>query len=179
MFYVSEVCCSVPNCFQTPLQRLVYETLEILRIPFARVDTDEAITMEECTAINEKLAIKMVKTLFLCNRQRTDYYLFITTGTKPFRAKDFSTALGISRVSFAPAEQLETMLGTCVGSATIFSSLLDIENRVRIIFDRDVLSEDWYGCSDGTTTSYVKVRTADIWQTFLAYTGHVPTVIEV
>lgn len=29
----------------------------------------------------------------------------------PFRSKDFSNALGITRVSFAPAEQMEHMLG--------------------------------------------------------------------
>lgn len=46
--------------------------------------------------------------------------------------------------------------------ATVFSSLLDTENKVRIVFDKEVLSEKWYGCSDGTTTGYMKVRTEDI-----------------
>lgn len=46
----------------------------------------------------------MVKTLFLSNRQQTAFYLFITTGSKPFRSKDFSNTLGVSRVSFALAE---------------------------------------------------------------------------
>ena len=56
-----------------------------LHIPFERVDTDEAITMEDCTAIEEKLDMKMVKTLLLCNRRQTMFYLFITCGNKPFR----------------------------------------------------------------------------------------------
>lgn len=99
----------------------------------------------------------MVKTLFLCNRQRTQFYLFITVGDKPFRSKDFSSTLGVARVSFAPLEDMETILGTKIGAATVFSSLLDGENRVQIIFDKEVLSEEWYGCSDGTTTGYMKV----------------------
>lgn len=49
--------------------------------------------MEDCTAVNERLDMKMVKTLFLCNRQQTEFYLFITCADKPFRSKDFSTAL--------------------------------------------------------------------------------------
>lgn len=179
MFYVSEIQTEAPCRFQTQLQEKVYEALEKLQIPFQRVDTDEAITMEDCIAIDEKLNMKMVKTLFLCNCQQTAYYLFVTVGSKPFRSKDFSNALGIARVSFAPAEQMEQFLGTKIGAATVFSSLFDTGNRVRIVFDKDVCSEEWYGCSDGTTTGYMKVRTKDICQKFLPYTNHAVSVIEV
>ncbi len=179
MIYVSEIQTEAPRHFQTQLQQKVYEVLEKLQIPFQRVNTDEVITMEDCVAIDEKLDMNMVKTLFLCNRQQTDFYLFITVGNKPFRSKDFSNALGIARVSFAPAAQMEKMLGTKIGAATVFSSLLDTEGRVRIVFDEDVISEKWYGCSDGTTTGYMKVLTEDICQKFLPYTNHSLSVVEV
>lgn len=179
MFYVSEIQTSAPAQFQTPLQQRVYEALEELQIPFQRVDTQEAVTMEDCTAIDDKLQMKMVKTLFLCNRQQTEYYLFITAGDKPFRSKDFSRALGISRVSFAPAEKMESMLGTKIGAATVFSSLLESARDVKIVLDQDVLAEEWYGCSDGTTTGYMKVRTEDITGKFLPSTGHEPAVVRV
>lgn len=179
MFYVSEIQTEAPRRFQTQLQQKVYEALEKLQIPFQRVDTDEAITMEDCVAIDEKLDMNMVKTLFLCNRHQTDFYLFITVGNKPFRSKDFSNALGVARVSFAPAEQMEKILGTKIGAVTAFSSLLDTEGRVRIVFDKDVISEKWYGCSDGTTTGYMKVLTEDICPKFLPYTNHSLSVVEV
>ena len=165
--------------FKTKLQEKVYQTLAQLQIPYERVDTDEVITMEDCIAVNERLDMKMVKTLFLCNRQQTEFYLFITCGDKPFRSKDFSNALGVSRVSFAPAELIETMLGTKIGAATVFSSLLDTEGKVQIVFDKEVLLEEYYGCSDGTTTGYMKIRTEDISSKFLKFTKHIPAVIEV
>lgn len=179
MFYVSEIQTEAPCHFRTALQKKVYESLEELQIPFWRVDTDEAVSMEDCVAINQKLDMNMVKTLFLCNRRQTDFYLFITVGNKPFRSKDFSNALGVARVSFAPAEQMEIMLGTTIGAATVFSCLSDTENKVRIVFDKAVLSEKWYGCSDGTTTGYMKVQTEDICKKFLPFTDHVLSVIEV
>lgn len=179
MFYVSEIQTGAPCHFQTPLQELVYGTLKKLQIPFERVETDEAISMEDCVAIDKKLNMNMVKTLFLCNRQQTDFYLFITVGSKPFRSKEFGNALGIARVSFAPAEKMEVMLGTKIGAATVFGSLLDKGNKVRIVFDKDVLSEEWYGCSDGTTTGYMKLRTDDIYRKFLPFTNHTAAVIEV
>ncbi len=62
--------------------------------------------MNDYIVINQKLDMEMVKTLFLCNRQQTEFYMLVTKGDKPFRSKDFSHALGIARVSFAPAEKL-------------------------------------------------------------------------
>lgn len=179
MIAVSEVTNRAPSAYKTPLQAKVYETLKKLNIPFERVDNDEAITMEDCLAINEKLDVQVVKTLFLCNRQKTSFYLFITCGDKPFVTRDFSTALGISRVSFASPELLDSMLGTAVGATTVLSSVLDTENRVQVIFDKAVLAEEFYGCSDGTTTSYMKLKTEDVFHKYLLSTKHIPAVIEV
>lgn len=177
--FVSEIQTEAPARFQTRLQELVYAALKKLDIPFERVDSDEAITMDDCAAIEEKLNMRMVKTLFLCSRSRTRFYLFITAGDKPFRSKDFNRALGVVRVSFAPAEDMEAMLGTKIGAATVFSCLLDGENRVRVVFDKDVLAQEWYGCSDGTTTSYMKLRTDDICRKFLPSTNHAADIVEV
>ncbi|MCT9858111.1 prolyl-tRNA synthetase associated domain-containing protein, partial [Priestia megaterium] len=111
--------------------------------------------------------------------QKSSFYLFITKGDKPFRSKDFSSALNIARVSFAPEELMEEMLGTKIGAATVFSTLLDKNNDVQIVFDKDVTSEEWYGCSDGTTTGYMKVQTEQIINDFLPYTNHEVSIIEV
>ena len=130
------------------------------------METDEVLSMEDCIAINKKLDMEMVKTLFLCNRQQTVFYLFITTGSKTFRSRDFSSALGVSRVSFAPAKLMKTMLGTKIGAATVFSAILDKQNAVQIVLDKDVADYEWYGCSDGLTTSYMKIKTEYITDTF-------------
>jgi Ala-tRNA(Pro) deacylase len=179
MFYVSEIQKVAPVEFKTNLQKRVYQTLGRLEIPFERVNTDVAVTMEDCLAINKRLSMKMVKTLFLCNRQQTDYYLFVTVGEKPFRAKEFSTALGVSRVSFAPVEKMNTLLQTEIGAATVFSGLITDHETIRIVFDKEVVSEAWYGCSDGTTTGYMKVATEDIVNKFLGSVGYRPLIVEV
>jgi len=172
MFYVSEPITTAPESYINELQEKVYTTLATLNIPFERVDTDDAITMEDCIMINQKLDMKTVKTLFLCNRQQTAFYLFITTADKPFSTKDFSSALGISRVSFASAELLQAKLGVKIGAATIFGVLLDPNNEVQVVVDKDVLAEKWYGCSDGTTTGYMKVPAAKFFNDFLAFANH-------
>ncbi len=179
MIYVSEVKDTVPQTFKTELQEKVYLTLQQQGVKFKRVDTGEAITMEDCILINERLDVKTVKTVFLCNRQQTRFYLLVTTADKPVSSKDLSSALGISRLSFAPVEQLDKILGVPVGGATLFGVLMDKENQVQVVIDNDVLSEEWYGCSDGTTTGYMKVSTEWIVKKFLDYANHLPVIIQV
>ena len=179
MFYVSEIFTTAPDTFTTPLQRRAYRAPEKLSIPFERVETDEAITMEDCVLINQKLNMKMVKTLFLCNKQQTDFYLFVTTGDKRFNSADFCAALNIPRVSFAPAKLMEEILGAKIGAATVFSALRDADNEVHIIIDKDVAQEEWYGCSDGTTTGYMKISTVDVLERLLPYADHTPEIINI
>lgn len=179
MFYVSNIQTNKPRKMQTPLQEKVYDSLYKLNIPFERVDTDEAITMEDCVAIDEKLNMKTVKTLFLCNRQQTMFYLFITCGDKAFISKKFSAALDVSRLSFAPPEKMNDMLGTKIGATTVFSALLESAKNVQLVFDKDVLKEKYYGCSDGTTTGYIKIKTEDILHKFLPITKHTALFVEV
>lgn len=178
MFFVSDIMTTEPEQFKTPLQQKVYQTLKQLNIPYERVDTDEAITMEDCVVINEKLDMKMVKTLFSCNRQKTRFYLFITTGDKAFDSKRFSAALGVSRVSFATEDMFEEMLHVKIGAATVFSVLEDFYKEIQVVFDQDVAREEYYGCSDGTTTCYMKIRTELILNDFMNHTKHPVQIIE-
>lgn len=123
--------------------------------------------------------MEIVKTLFLCNRQQTQFYLFVTKGDKPFSTKNFGQALGISRVSFTSAEKLYEMLGTPVGGASVLSLLSDREKIVNLVIDNDVMESEWFGCNDGTPTSYMKISLDRILNGFLPYTGHKPSFINV
>lgn len=177
MFFVSAPSRTPPERFATPLQRQTYETLERLGLPYTRVETDEAIHMEDCAAIERALGAPMVKTLFLCDRKQIFYYLFVTAGDQPFSAKRFRDALGVPRVSFAPPEQMEAVLGTRVGAATAFSALYERAQPVQFVFDRAVAALPWIACSDGTTTNFLRVRTEDLLRRVLPAAGHSCTVI--
>ena len=176
-FYVSEIITTAPKKFATPLQEKVYRKLSELNIPFERVNTDPGITMEDCLNINSGLGGRIVKTLFLCNRQQTVFYLYITRDDKPFVTKDFGAALGIPRVSFASSELLMRIAGTEHGASTVLSVYLESAHDVNVVFDREVLESDTYCCSDGTVNCFIKLRTSDLLDRYLPSCGRVPIVI--
>ena len=99
-----------------PREMAVYDLLEKLEIPFVRVDHDVAMTIEDCKGVDELLGIDICKNLFLCNAQKTKFYLLLMPGGKQFKTKDLSKQIGSSRLSFAPAEYMEKYLGVTPGS---------------------------------------------------------------
>lgn len=177
MIHVSSISTAAPATFCNNLQKTVYETFGRLGITFERVDTDDVVTMEDCAAINDRLDMKMVKTLFLTNRQQTEFYLFVTEGDKPFSSKNFSHALGIARVSFAPAQKMLELAQTEIGAATALSAIIDYAHRFVVVIDKAVAQRAFYGCSDGTTTSYLKLRTSDLLKVLVRH-GHAPKIVE-
>ena len=149
----------------------VYDLLDSLRIPYDRVDHEAAFTMEQCEAVDQILGITMCKNLFLCNQQKTVFYLFLIRADKKFETKKFSAALEISRVSFAEDEFLLKYLNITPGSVSVLGLMNDTENAVHLVIDRDVLNEEFIGCHPCVNTSSLKLRTEDL-MTFLRHVDH-------
>ena len=68
---------SRPTDERLPKETAVYDLLDKLGIAYTRADHPAADTMEDCIAISEALGIKIRKNLFLCNRQKTRFYLLV------------------------------------------------------------------------------------------------------
>lgn len=168
---------TAPESFTGPLQPKVYALLLELGMDFLRVECEPAITIADCEAVAHALDVPVVKTLFLANRQLTRFHLLVMPGDKPFVTKDFSRALGVSRVSFVPADLMMEMLQTPVGAASPLSAIADTENRVQIAVDADVIAMPAIACPDTTTTNYLRLKTADVIDRFIPATGHIPEII--
>ncbi|MCR4824661.1 MAG: prolyl-tRNA synthetase associated domain-containing protein [Bacteroidales bacterium] len=168
MFKVSDIITTPPPDYASELQRKVYETFTEREIPFGRVDTDPGLTMEDCRHIDEKIGVRIIKTIFLCNRQQTEFYLYVTPDDKAFVTREFCGALGIPRVSFASAEQLWERTGVTVGATTILSAILPQAAGIHLVMDRTVAESEWFACTDGTATCFVKIKTHDLLEKYLA-----------
>ena len=155
-----------------------YDFLDKLNIEYERIDHEAAMTMEECADVDEALGAMICKNLFLCNRQKTAFYLLCMPPDKPFHTKDLSAQIGSSRLSFAPEESLWELLRCHPGSATILGLANDTEHRVQLLIDREVYDAPFFSCHPCICTSTLKLKTADVLEKLLPHTGHTPIVVD-
>lgn len=160
------------------VEKDTYDLLEKLDIPYCRLDHNEAATIEVCSEVEKLLGVEICKNLFLCNSQRTSFYLLMMPGNKKFLTKDLSRQINSARLSFAEAEYMERYLGIKPGSVSVLGLMNDTDGCVRLLMDKDVLKDEYIGCHPCVNTTSLKLKTADLLERFLPYTGHIPTLVE-
>ena len=156
----------------------IYDLLDKLGIEYKRADHPAAETMEACLEIEKVLGVEICKNLFLRNRQKTEFYLLMMPGSKPFKTKDITKQLGCARLSFAEAEFMEEFLDITPGSVSVLGLMNDKENRVRLIIDKDILEGEYIGCHPCINTSSLAIKTEDILNKFHPAVGHTTTTAE-
>lgn len=155
----------------------VYDFLDKLQIKYCRVDHDPAAKAEACKEVDKTLGVVICKNLFLCNRQKTRFYLLMTPSDKPYRTRTFSKLAGSSRLSFGPPEEMEQFLDVTPGSVSILGLMNDTENKVRLFIDQDVLNSEFIGCHPCINTSSLRMKTSDILEKFLPAVHHEMTAV--
>lgn len=155
-----------------------YALLDSLGIEYRRVDHEHADTIEACEQVEGLLECKICKNLFLTNRQQTDFYLLIMPGEKPFKTKLLSKQIGSARLSFASPEHMEKYLDITPGSVSILGLMNDKSGAVRLLVDRDLLKEEYFGCHPCINTSSLRLKTADVLEKLLPAMGHEPSFVD-
>ena len=146
-----------------------YQFLDRLGIGFDRTDHPDqpATSMEVCEKVDAVLGVRICKNLFLCNRQRTNFYLLIMPGDKIFKTKELSKQMGISRLSFGEPEHMEQFLDLHPGSVSVLGLINDRDRQVKLVIDEDVLREEFFGCHPCENTSSIRFATKDLTEKIL------------
>ena len=155
-----------------PREIRTYDYLDRLGIRYQRTDHEQANTMEACNAIDAVLGVIICKNLFLCNRQKTAFYLLMMPGDKKFKTKELSAQIHSVRLSFAEPEDMLRLLDIEPGAVSIMGLMNDRNHEVRLLIDEDVLKDDYIGCHPCVCTSSLKMKTRDVIDVFLPATGH-------
>ena len=155
-----------------PREIRTYDYLDELGLEYERTDHEAAGNMEACNKIDAVLGVVICKNLFLCNRQKTAFYLLMMPGDKKFKTKELSSQIGSARLSFAEPEDMLKYLDIEPGAVSVMGLLNDREKAVQLLIDEDVLEGEYLGCHPCVCTSSLKLRTKDIMEKFLPATGH-------
>ncbi|MCR4721418.1 MAG: prolyl-tRNA synthetase associated domain-containing protein [Lachnospiraceae bacterium] len=155
-----------------PREIRTYDYLDDLGIEYMRTDHERADNMEACNKIDAVLGVIICKNLFLCNRQKTAFYLLMMPGDKKFKTKELSAQINSSRLSFAEPEDMLKYLDIEPGAVSIMGLMNDKDKQVKLLIDEDVLKGEFIGCHPCVCTSSLKIGTKDIIEKFLPATGH-------
>lgn len=166
-----------PDDKRSKTEMAVYDRLDSLGIEYRRADHEHADTMEDCLAIERVLEAKICKNLFLCNRQKTDFYMVLMPGDKPFKTKFLTSQLGCARLSFAEADKMQEYLHTIPGSVSALELIFDTENMVRLVIDNDLMKDEYISGHPGINTSTVRLKREDMLR-YVRECGHEPVFID-
>ena len=149
-----------------------YDLLDRLGVEYERRDHEPAMTMEDCKEVDQLLEAVICKNLFLCNRQKTAFYLLMIPDTKVFHTKDLSAQIGSARLSFAKPEYMEEFLDITPGSVSVMGLMNDKEHRVQLLIDEDVLDGEYIGCHPCINTSSIRFKVKDLIEKVIPAMGH-------
>ena len=182
-YYGRPVRSAGPGQAEDPIDRIpaelaCYDLLDSLGIVYARVDHSHADTIEACHAVEQVLGWPVCKNLFLCNRQKTQYYMLMLEGDKVFKTKDLSKQLGVARLSFASAEDMVSLLGVHPGSVTVLGLMNDRENKVQLVMDKPIYEGEFVSCHPCISTSTLVLSRSDLLDKLLPAVHHDPIVVD-
>mgnify|MGYP001043620500 CR=1 FL=1 len=155
----------------------VYDLLEKLEIQYWRADHQPLETMEACREVDKALDVNICKSLFLCNAQKTSFYLLLMPGDKKFKTKDLSKQIGSARLSFADSESMEKYLDLTPGSVSVMGLMNDKSHKVQLLIDDELLQDEYMACHPCINTSSIKLKTQDLLKVFLPELGHKPIIV--
>ena len=155
-----------------------YKLLDSLDISYCRADHEPAATIADCEQVEKLLGGKICKNLFLTNRQKTEFYLLLMPGEKPFKTKLLSKQIGSARLSFAGAEDMERLLDIIPGSVSVLGLMNDKGGEVRLLIDRELTDEENFACHPCLNTSTVMFRTSELFEKLLPAMGREPVFVE-
>lgn len=179
-----------------PREVRVYDLLDSLGIEYDRLDHEPAMTMEVCAEIDaafERTTLAnfkantdqdktqhaiICKNLFLCNRQKTKFYLLMIPGDKKFLTKDLSQQINSARLSFADGEAMQKYLDVMPGSVSVMGLMNDQDNTVQLLIDSDVLQSQYVGCHPCMNTSSLRMKVQDLTKKILPAIHHEPIIVK-
>ncbi|MCR5748171.1 MAG: prolyl-tRNA synthetase associated domain-containing protein [Lachnospiraceae bacterium] len=161
-----------------PREIRTYDFLDKLGIGYKRTDHGPADNMDACNEIDAVLDVLICKNLFLCNRQKTAYYLLMMPGDKKFKTKELSSQINSARLSFAGPEDMLKYLDIEPGAVSIMGLINDTDHKVQLLIDEDVLKGEYIGCHPCVCTSSLKLRTEDIINKYLPAVGHEYIIVQ-
>lgn len=140
----------------------VYLKLKELNIEYLKIDHIPIYTIDEANNLDIENKEYIAKNLFLRDDKKRNYYLLVVKSNKKIDLNDLKNKINSRRLSFASSEDLEKYLKLKKGSVTPLGVLNDVERKVKVIIDEDILKEEIVGVHPNDNDATVFMKTKDL-----------------
>ena len=140
----------------------VYLKLKELNIEYLKIDHIPIYTIDEANNLDIENKEYIAKNLFLRDDKKRNYYLLVVKSSKKIDLNDLKNKINSRRLSFASEIDLEKYLKLKKGSVTPLGVLNDVERKVKIIIDEDILKEEIVGVHPNDNDATVFMKTKDL-----------------
>ena len=140
----------------------VYLKLKELNIEYLKIDHIPIYTIDEANNLDIENKEYIAKNLFLRDDKKRNYYLLVVKSNKKIDLNDLKNKINSRRLSFASEIDLEKYLKLKKGSVTPLGVLNDVERKVKIIIDEDILKEEIVGVHPNDNDATVFMKTKDL-----------------
>jgi Ala-tRNA(Pro) deacylase len=154
----------------------LFARLDALGIAHQTYTHPPVFTVAEAVALRGQLPGGHCKSLFLKDK-KGGLWLVVALEERRVDLKRLADALGAPRFSFGNADLLYEVLGVKPGSVTPFALINDLQHRVSVVLDKEMLAHDplnYHPLENDRTTA---IAPADLLR-FTAACGHTPRILD-
>lgn len=140
----------------------VFDVLESMSILYDVIEHPAVYTMEEMDKLNIDNKNEVVKNLFVRDDKKKRYFLIVLQKNKRVDLKEIKKELNSRPLSFASEEDLSKYMKLSKGSVTPFGILNDVESKVEVVFDKDILLFERIGVHPNDNRATVWISPKDL-----------------
>ena len=144
----------------------VKEYLNSMGIQFKIVEHEPEYTTEEADKYIEGHDGVRTKTMFICNKKKTNYYMIIMDDTKRLDMNKFKEIVSEKQMKMTSEESLKEKLGIKTGMVSPFGLLNNDEKDVKIYMDKEIITEEIMRFHPNDNTKTLFITTKDLFKYF-------------
>jgi len=153
----------------------LFAALDSLGISHPTVSHPPLFTVEQSQSLRGAIPGGHTKNLFLKDKKGA-LYLVTAPEEATIELKSLHRRLGATgRFSFGSAEQMLEVLGVAPGAVTPFGAINDLDRRVTVVLDRDLMQHAVINAHPLVNTMTTSIGRDDLVR-FLESTGHPPRI---
>jgi len=157
--------------------QFVYDTLDKMNIEYDVVEHPPAFTTEDADKYIVGIDCIRTKTLFLCNKKKTAFYLLVLDQSKRLDFKKFEALVSEKKIRFCSPEQLMEKMKLKPGAVSLFGILNNEDKDIKVLMDKEMLTDQRISFHPNDNTKTVLLSIEDMHR-FIEEQGFESQVIE-